>query len=69
VTSVAGLKSRIFQSIGSSCSVCLLMIGAFELSIMEKKFSAGAQGEDGDAGALFVIGKYTAQRQHQVSIF
>jgi hypothetical protein len=35
-----------------SCSVCLLTLGALALSIMERKFSAEARGEDGDAAAL-----------------
>jgi hypothetical protein len=32
--------------------VCLLTLGALALSIMERKFSAEARGEDGDAAAL-----------------
>lgn len=51
-TSVAGLKSRSYRSLGPTCSVCLLTLGALALSIMERKFSAEARGEDGDAAAL-----------------
>lgn len=51
-TSVAGLESRSCRSLGPPCSVCLLTLGALALSIMERKFSAEARGEDGDAAAL-----------------